>query len=126
MKPVYEIVRAEELRVGDYIGVISNPGSFFASERVSATDKSIESVVIINCKRELRPNEPVLRQLSPERNPEVLMRAYKEVVSVLSHYIPERTPSCTVHEADRIVADMEEYYIQKAISELESEAKRGA
>lgn len=110
MKAAYEIVRAEELRAGDAYAF----GSFdelyqFVASRVERVSEGVRVVVDetedrIELNHAFLYGEGVARQLPPERNPEVLMRALEI--------------ACTEKDDD----GFPEYCIELAIRELESEA----
>lgn len=73
---IWEIVRADELKVGDEILTTHGPGSFIASEMIRTIYDSSPAIVTLNVIRDLRRNEPVFRRHAGH-HPDVLMRALK-------------------------------------------------
>ena len=104
MKEVYEIVKAEELRVGD---VVKESAREYAStvRHVEVEDKC----VLTNGGVPYGFKTAIFRQLPPERNPDVLKRALQIAVS-----------EPRLH--DRF--DLLGWCMDKAIEELESEARQ--
>jgi len=116
MKPAYEIVAAAELRVGDF-ATYESPDEYepFCVESIKPCeddDDEIEVGLGPRLSMDLMKEEQVFRQLPPERNPDVLMRAMELLFDMLYDGNGRRSmmDSC-IQEAT-----------QQAIRELESEA----
>lgn len=119
MKPAYEIVRADELRVGD---VMRAGVDDYEDYRVHDISKKPEEQIVSICIRlDMKSDhrlpvaewdhygqyESVLRQLPPERNPDVLVRAILLMEKSWLQGMGLRNWKC---------------YVEQAIRELESEA----
>jgi len=124
MKPAYEIVRADELRVGD---VMRAGVDDYEDYRVHDISKKPEEQIVSICIRlDMKSDhrlpvaewdhygqyESVLRQLPPERNPDVLMRALK---------IAERNSVVEDAFGRTCQGPLAGDYIQQAIRELKKE-----
>ena len=107
MKPVYEIVRADELRVGDIV----------LDLRYGAAKPYVIDSEIVDIARGAPKNfyPQKVRQLSPERNPDVLERALEITMKM---YMGG-------HELSGASYSIIASNIEQAIRELESEAGDG-
>jgi hypothetical protein len=113
MKEVYESIRNDEIRVGDTVAVCAAKVTGIA-EHYSGTGKvyTLENVggVMLEDDESIKA---AFRQLAPERNPDVLMRAVENIAWKLC-------AGKTVAYWERCV----EVTIQQAIRELENEASQ--
>lgn len=122
MKPAYEIVRAAELRAGDVFK--RDRGS--CRQKVAKIGRSSTGCLDISCKDHgfllTEDHHEVLRQLPPERNPDVLMRA----IEIASSQVLETTHAMMERKSPFPSKDSVKHYakscIDQAIRELESEA----
>lgn len=119
VKPAYEIVRAAELRVGD----VFKADARNADEVVLDVEPETETVTTQSGPWGFK--RLVARQLPPERNPEVLMRALEMAASQvlrLAHTLRRDADYFPIEENVELYVTS---CIGKAIRELESEAQNG-
>lgn len=108
MKPTYEIVRADELQPDDVIALDIHSHSVHVDRLI----KGGGLVTVYPSKDVLSHKQRVLRQLPPERNPDVLRKALRSAVDDGS--------SCNEY-----LDILSNGFINQAIRELESEAGDG-
>ena len=103
---LWEIVRADELKVGDEILTTHGPGSFIASEMIRTIYDSSPAIVTLNVIRDLRRNEPVFRRHAGH-HPDVLMRVIENMHSEIRGWNEVGDYPSPTDSIDKYIAEAE-------------------